>query len=133
MRRFVQLSVMVMCLAMVGAGLFLSIGSIGEELLLDRPGAPGRLESSNSSATAFFELDGDALELTMLFTEPKNDDSVFKARVRLAEGQSHSIVVGADEEAGTGAERYTFRRIGYTVEMNRAPATALAAAFTLGK
>lgn len=115
---------------MVGAGLYLSLGPAGEELVLDRPGAPGRLISANTSATAFFELDGDALELTMLFTEPAEPNSVFRTRVRLMDGQSHSIVVGDDDD-GDHPQRYTFRRVGYTVQMHLAPAAPLSASFSL--
>jgi len=128
LRQFLQFGVTLVSLAMVGAGLYLSMGPTGEGILLDRPGTPGRLVNSDTSATAFFELDGDALELTMLFSEPDDPDSVFKTRVRLKDGQSHSIVVGEDE---AGARRYTFRRIGYTVEMRSAPAMPLAATLRL--
>ncbi|MEM6662661.1 MAG: hypothetical protein AAF666_10850 [Pseudomonadota bacterium] len=86
--------------------------------------------SSNTSATAFFELNGDALELTMLFTEPAEPDNVFRTRVSLKDGQSHSIVVG-EEDDGSDAQRYTFRRVGYTIEMRLAPATPLSASFRL--
>ena len=115
---------------MVGAGLFFSLAPSGEGVVLDRPGSPGRLMTGDTSATAFFELDGDALELTMLFTEPAEPDSVFKTRVRLMDGQSHSIVVGEPDE-GTGAHRYTFRRVGYTVEMRLTPAAPLTASLRL--
>ena len=66
MRKVVQFVISIVCVAMVGAGLFLSLGPAGEGVVLDRPGSPARLVNSETSATAFFELDGDALELTML-------------------------------------------------------------------
>lgn len=130
MRGLLQFSLTILCLGMIGTGLFLSLGPAGEGLVLDRPGAPGRLISSNTSATAFFELNGDALELTMLFTEPAEPDNVFRTRVSLKDGQSHSIVVG-EEDDGSDAQRYTFRRVGYTIEMRLAPATPLSASFRL--
>jgi len=108
------------------------MGPSGEGLILDSPGNPGRLSTSGTSATAFFELNGDTLELTMLFTEPADPDSVFRTRVRLMDGQSHSIVVGETDE-GSGAQRYTFRRIGYTVEMRSAPAAPLTASFRVSE
>lgn len=126
LRKVVQFGVSMACLALVGAGLYLSMGSASEGVVLERPGSPARLASAETSATAFFELDGDALELTMLFTEQVEADDVFKTRVRLMDGQSHSIVVG-DSGAGSGLQRYTFRRVGYTVEMRLAPAAPLAA------
>ena len=115
---------------MIGAGLFLSLGPAGENLVLDRPGTPGRLTSDNTSATAFFELYGDDLELTMLFTEPTEPDNVFRTRVRLKDEQSHSIVVGEADD-GSDAQRYTFRRVGYTIEMRLSPAAPLAASFNI--
>ena len=130
MRSLVQFAVSIVCLDLVGAGLFLSLGPAGEGVVLDRPGAPGRLMSGNTSATAFFEMNGDDLELTMLFTEPAEPDNVFRTRVRLKDGQSHSIVVG-EEDDGSDAQRYTFRRVGYTIEMRLAPAAPLAASFSI--
>lgn len=106
------------------------MGPAGEGVLLDRPGSPGRLAGDGTSATAFFEFDGDALELTMLFTEPEDPNNVFRTRVRLMDGQSHSIVVGEAED-GVGAHRYTFRRVGYTIEMRLAPAAPLAASLSI--
>ncbi|MEM7058456.1 MAG: hypothetical protein AAF557_12755 [Pseudomonadota bacterium] len=128
MRNLVQLGISLICVGLIGGGLFFSMGPSGEGLILDRPGSPGRLMTAETSATAFFELNGDTLELTMLFTEPADPDSVFRTRVRLMDGQSHSIVVGESDE-GSGAQRYTFRRIGYTVEMRSAPAAPLTASF----
>ena len=128
MRTLVQFGISLICVALIGAGLFMSMGPSGKGLVLERPGDPGRLAAADTSATAFFELNGDTLELTMLFTEPADPDSVFRTRVRLMDGQSHSIVVGEADE-GLGAQRYTFRRIGYTVEMRAAPAAPLTASF----
>ena len=132
MRNLVQFGISLICVGLVGAGLFFSMGPSGEGLVLDRPGSPGRLTTTDTSATAFFELSGDTLELTMLFTEPADPDAVFKTRVRLMDGQSHSIVVGEPDE-GTGAHRYTFRRVGYTVEMRLAPAAPLTASLRVSQ
>jgi hypothetical protein len=115
-------------LGLVLAGLFLSMGPAGESIVLDRPGAAARLGSPSTSATAFFELDGDMVELTMLFSEPDDPDSVFKTRVRLMDGQSHSVVIGEPDDQD-GSHRYTFRRVGYTVEMRLAPVPTLNASF----
>ena len=102
----------------------MSLGTNGEGIVLDRPGSPARLASDDTSATAFFEIDGNMLELTMLFSEPDDPASIFRTRVRLAEGQTHSIVVGEPGDS-SGPQRYTFRRNGYTVEMQRAPSALL--------
>ena len=60
----------------------MSLGTNGEGIVLDRPGAPARLSSDDTSATAFFEIDGNMLELTMLFSEPDDPASIFRTRVR---------------------------------------------------
>ena len=127
-RSIAQIGVTMVSLGLIVAGLYLSVGPAGESVLLERPGAAARLGSDSSSATAFFELDGDMVELTMLFSEPDDPDSVFKTRVRLMDGQSHSVVVGEPDDAN-GSHRYTFRRVGYTVEMRLAPVQTLNASF----
>lgn len=128
--KILQFAVGLASTAMVVVGLTLSSGDNAEGIVLDRPGSPARLIGEYASATAFFEIDGDALELTMLFSEPDDPDSVFRTSVRLTEGQSHTIVIGeADEE--DVPQRFTFRRNGYTVEMQRAPVTALNASFVI--
>ena len=67
------------------------------------------------------------MELTMLFSEEDEPDSVFRTRVTLANGQSHSIVV-AESEDGTGAQRFIFQRTGDKVTMSLAPVTTTTAA-----
>ncbi len=92
--RLINLGFGMVCTALVAVGLFMSLGTNGEGIVLDRPGSPARLASDGTSATAFFEIDGNMLELTMLFSEPDDPASIFRTRVRLSDGQSHSIVVG---------------------------------------
>ncbi|MGD1924445.1 MAG: hypothetical protein ACFB03_09660 [Paracoccaceae bacterium] len=131
MRRILSFVIGLTCTALVAVGLYLSLGPNGEGIVLDRPGTPARLASGGTSATAFFEVDGNMLELTMLFSEPEDPGSIFRTRVRLMDGQSHTIVVGEPGD-DSGPQRYTFRRKGYTVEMHRAPATTLNASFAAG-
>lgn len=128
LRGIAQLALALVCVVMVILGLYLSLGPAGERVLLERPGSAARLGSDSSSATAFFEVQGDMVELTMLFSEADEPTSVFRTRVRLSEGQSHSVVVGEHEDPG-GPHRYTFRRIGYTVEMRLAPVQTINASF----
>lgn len=130
LRNIVQLSLAIVCILMVIMGLYLSLGPAGERVLLERPGSAARLGSEASSATAFFEVDGDMVELTMLFSDIDEPTSVLRSRVRLSEGQSHSVIVGEHEDPG-GPHRYTFRRIGYTVEMRLAPVQTINASFIL--
>ena len=113
---------------MVILGLFMSLGPAGERILLERPGAAARLGSDSTSATAFFEVVGDTVELTMLFSDAEEPSSVFRTRVRLSDGQSHSVIVGERGDPG-GPHRYTFRRIGYTVEMRLVPVQMINASF----
>lgn len=130
LRGIAQLAVATVCVAMVFAGLVLSLGPAGESVLLERPGAAARLSSESTSATAFFEVDGDMVELTMLFSDADDPTSVFRTRVRLSDGQSHSVIVGEREDPG-GPHRYTFRRVGYTVEMRLTPVQTINASFII--
>lgn len=62
----------------------------------------------------------------MLFSEADGGaPGVFRSRVRVAEGQRHTVVPG--EQAGDAPKRFVFRRVGYTVEMRLDPATTLSA------
>jgi len=128
MRGLLGFGIMVVSLAMVGAGLFMTFAPTGEGVVLAQPGTPGHLEGNTSSATAFFEVDGDALELTMLFDEPTDPANIFRTRVRLIDGQSHSIILGGADD-GTDGQRYTFRRNGAKIEMSLEPAEPLIASF----
>ena len=130
-RSFAQIGVTTISLGLVVAGLFFSMGPAGKGVVLEQPGTAARLGSDETSATAFFEIEGDMVELTMLFSEPNEPGSVFKTRVRLMDGQSHSVVVGEPDNGGT--HRYTFRRVGYTVEMRLAPIKTLNASFVLSE
>ena len=129
-RSIAQFGVTCLSVCMVVAGLYFSLGPAGESVVLERPGAAARLGSESTSATAFFEVDGDMVELTMLFSEAEDPTSVFRSRVRLRDGQSHSVIVGEVEDPG-GPHRFTFRRIGYTVEMRLTPVQTINASFIL--
>ncbi len=129
LRRILNIGIGLVCSALVAVGLYMSLGTQGEGVILNRPGSPARLASDSTSATAFFEIDGNMLELTMLFSEPDDPNSIFRTRVRLMDGQSHTIVVGEPGD-DAGPQRYTFRRSGYTVEMQRAPVATLNASFS---
>lgn len=128
LRNLAQVGVTAVCLGLVLVGLYFSMEPAGEQVVLEQPGAAARLGTGATSATAFFEIEGDMVELTMLFSEPEDPSSVFRTRVRLMDGQSHSVVIGEPDGPG-GSHRYTFRRIGYTVEMRLAPVTTLYATF----
>lgn len=122
MRSIIQFGVAATCIGLVGAGLFLSLNKTGKGLILERPGTPGRLIAETSTATAFFEMKGGQMELTMLFSDDDDPESVFRTRVTLAQGQSHSIVVG-DSDDGASLQRFVFKRKGDTVAMSLVPAS----------
>jgi hypothetical protein len=128
-RNLVQSGLALLCVIMVAAGLLLTSQTAGEGVVLDRPGMPARLVEEDITATAFFEMAGDDLELTMLFSEPDEAGSVFRSRVRLIDGQRHTIVLGQDEE--DGPTRFVFRRVGHTVEMRIEPTSTLTASLGL--
>ena len=129
MRGFIQFCMATVCIGLVGGGLFMSLAPGDEGVVLDRPGTPGRLVASTSMATAFFELEGEEMELTMLISEEDDPESVFRTRVVLMNGQSHSIVV-SDAEDGSDSQRFTFLRKGDTVTMSLAPVAAMTASYT---
>ena len=114
LRNVVQTGLALLCVLMVAGGLLLTSQPAGDGVVLDRPGMPARLVSDEITATAFFEMAGDKLELTMLFSE-EEEGGVFRSRVRLVDGQRHTIVLGHGDE--DGAKRFVFRRVGYTIEM----------------
>lgn len=100
----------------------------GSGVMLTAPGKPGKISGGNSSATAFFEIKGKELELTMLFTEDDDGDSVFRTRIRLSDGQSHSVVVG-EPEGKDKTRKYTFVRVGQTIRMKVGAAESMNASF----
>lgn len=125
LRSLLQSGLVGACVVMVAAGLFLTSQSAGHGVVLDRPGMPARLVGEDVTATAFFEMVGDEVELTMLFSEPDDDQGVFRSRVRLMDGQRHTIVLGDDVDVAP--TRFVFRRVGYTVEMRLDPTSTLSA------
>ena len=127
MRHVIQFFTAAVCIGLVGAGLFMSIDATTNGIVLDRPGAPGRLVADSSVATAYFEKDGENLELTMLFSDEDEPESVFRTRVSLSNGQSHAIVVD-DSEDGSEAQRFIFLREGDKVTMTLEPVSTTATA-----
>ena len=130
LRSFVSFGLTVICLMMVGTGLFMTLEPKSEGVMLTAPGKPGKISGGTSSATAFFEAKGRDLELTMLFTEDDDEDSVFRTRIRLSDGQSHSVVVGEPDDDG-GAKKYTFVRVGHTIRMKVQEAESMNASFNI--
>lgn len=131
MRSFIQFCVAVVCIGLVGSGLYISLHRPGAQIVLESPGTPGRLVAAKSTATAFFEFEGEQMELTMLFSEEDDPQSVFRTRVVLANGQSHSIVVTGEDD-GADSQRFIFRRNGDKVAMSLEPVSA-AALFVAGE
>ena len=134
MRGFAQFTMASLCIGLVGAGLFMSLDSVEHGVVLEAPGTPGRLITDTATATAFFEMNGSEMELTMLFSDQDDPSSVFRTRVVLAEGQSHSILV-ADADADDGAEgkRFVFIRKDDTVSMSLMPASTRTATYIPGE
>ena len=129
-RGIIQFLMAVTCIGLVGAGLYMSLEHSARDIVLAKPGSPGRLVANGSSATAFFEMDGDRMELTMLFSDEDDPSSVFRTRVVLTNGQSHSIVV-ADGEDGSGDQRFIFHRKGDKVAMSVGKDDALTASLRI--
>lgn len=128
-RSIAQTGITIFCAGLIVIGLIFSLGPAGAGAILDQPGKPVRLISSNTSATAFFELNGDRLDLTVLFSELDDPSSIFRTRVSLVDGQSHTIVVG--EPGHKNVRRFTSRRVGYTIETRLSPTATLTASMGL--
>lgn len=127
LRNVLQTAIAALCVVMIAAGLYLTSQPAGEGVVLDRPGTPKRLVSDDVTATAFYEMAGDEIELTMLFSEAGDSQGVFRSRVNLIDGQRHTIVLGGDDDDEGEAKRFVFRRVGYTVEMRLDPTATLSA------
>ncbi len=128
LRSILHLGVAMVCFGLVATGLLLSAGDESEGIVLNKPGEPGRLRNDVTSATAFFEVNGDLLELTMLFTEPNDPDSISRRSIRLTDGQTHTLVIGGSGEHGVS--RFFFRRVGYAVEMRQTKTATLHASLS---
>lgn len=128
MRAFIQFCTAAICIGLVGGGLFMSLHVPEEGVVIDAPSTPGRLISGGSEAIAFYEMNDASMELTVLFSEKDDPESVFRTRVSLTPGQSHSIVV-SEADDGSGAQRFTFHRDGDIIRMSRKDLPARTASF----
>lgn len=128
MRGFIQFCTAAICMGLVGGGLFMSLHVPEEGVTISTPDTPGRLSAGGSEAIAFYEMSDSSMELTVLFSEQDDPESVFRTRVSLMPGQSHSIVV-SEADDGSGAQRFTFKRDGDAVRMSRMDLPARAASF----
>lgn len=128
MRSVIGVMLSILSTGLILVGLWLSLPAVHESKLIDRPGIPVRLSGEIAQAVAYFEPVADELELVMIVSEAAADGGpLFKTRVRLSEGQSHTLAVGG-ETAQQVPEQFTFVRIGQTVRMSVVPAVRVVSA-----
>ncbi|MEM0924267.1 MAG: hypothetical protein AAGI13_14555 [Pseudomonadota bacterium] len=77
-------------------------------------GQPVEIETEVGAVTAFFDHEGAALRLTVLFDDPLDEEErLIRTTIRMIDGQHFSLILGHDGE--TTGRRYTFLRKGMAV------------------
>ncbi len=132
MRSVIRYLVSIAAVAFIGIGMYFSWSYAPQQIELRHPGAPAKIIANRATATAFFEKHVDGFELVILFSETDDDRNVFKTRVRMVDGQTHSIVVGQGEGGDSDpGERFTFVRNGDVIKMTQGDPRVLGATFRL--
>ncbi len=75
--------------------------------VIEEPGQTLSVESGGATAVVFFEDHGEFYDLTMLMQDA-GEDEVLRARVQLADGQGHAMILNSSD----GRDRFIFRRSG---------------------
>lgn len=100
--------------------LFVAISGFGAPLYadalmrLDQPSQTVTLEQDGVSVIAFFRLNDEVLDLTILITDP--DGEAIRTRVGLRDRQHHTLLLPSTDDA-VGATRIEFLRTGGQIEM----------------
>lgn len=79
-----------------------------------RQGETVQVASGVTQAVAFYTVDRKGMDLTMLMTDADGD--LIRTRMRMDDGQAHSILLEPLEDGAPG-HRYTFLRLGATVQI----------------
>ena len=101
---------------LIGLTLLVAAGTSAQanEIATIRSGDTAQVSLGQTSAIAFHDARGDAVQLTDVFTEVDGD--VMRARVVLQDGQVHTLNLPVDED-GTLVHRYAFVRNGDVVDL----------------
>ena len=84
------------------------------------------LEGHSASATAFFELQREFMDLTVILTDAASNGEVTRAGARLVDGQTFRFVYGGDDEDPISRTVFVFRREGFRVLAHHHPGGTLA-------
>jgi hypothetical protein len=83
------------------------------------------ISGNTASATAFFELTRDFIDLTVILADPNDDGEVVRSGARLIDGQTVTFIYGGDEEDPITRTVFTFKRDGFDVLASHNPAGIL--------
>jgi hypothetical protein len=99
--------------------------STNEQIPLLHQNQTIRLVGHTASATAFFELTRDFIDLTVILADPNDDGEVVRSGARMIDGQTVTFVYGGNEEDPITRTVFTFKRDGFDVLASHNPAGIL--------
>ena len=118
MRSIMGALLSVLSTGMIVVGLYLSLPDAPGYQVLEQPNHPARISGKLAQTVAYFQYAPDGLELVMIVSQvDEGETPMFKTRVRLADGQTHTLAIGG-EMAGAIPEQFSFLRVGNTIRMS---------------
>ena len=94
---------------------FASVPAVADQHLATiRAGDTAQMTVGTTQAIAFYTTDRKGMQVTIVFTDSEGE--TLRSRVRLDDGQTHAVVLEADEDTND-AFRFSVRRSGDIVEM----------------
>ena len=124
MRKFLtSLGMLAMCIGVLTAPAPSIAGDFAPEIsVIDQPGQTLIVRCGPSEAIVFYERRGQLFELTIVMN---GDGEVLRARIPLADGQGHAMILNSED--GTRRDRFTIRRNGDQILVTGTPLGSLKA------
>ncbi|MEM9369783.1 MAG: hypothetical protein AAGA26_01370 [Pseudomonadota bacterium] len=124
MRKFLtSVGMMAMCVGFLSPVTPTAAGDFSPEIsVIDQPGQTLIVRCGPSEAIVFYERRGQLFELTVVMT---GDGEVLRARIPLADGQGHAMILNSED--GTRRDRFTMRRSGNQILVTGKPLGSLKA------
>ncbi|MEM9369918.1 MAG: hypothetical protein AAGA26_02045 [Pseudomonadota bacterium] len=124
MRKFLtSLGMMAMCVGFLSPVTPTAAGDFAPEIsVIDQPGQTLIVRCGPSEAIVFYERRGQLFELTVVMN---GDGEVLRARIPLADGQGHAMILNSED--GTRRDRFTMRRSGNQILITGTPLGSLKA------
>ena len=91
--------------------LFATTAQADMQAILETDKMTARVQTDAAELIAFYTMDDRQMDLTVLLSDADGD--VLRSRIGLTDGQTHSILLGGDDELAT--TRYSFQRVGRMV------------------